>query len=413
MTENSVLVAQYKCSLNIAELGKTEADGKKCLASIYTDRLILAYEERELLFDYYDLVKLEHADYRTVMRNEENLEAEVYALGLQYENFCRDLTSAYNRCLKTYLLMDEKMTGFEAKCSVEATINGSYINSRADVLFSENGAVVLPEKGMPFRVPFSAVEKADESEYRIKLTLSLSESVIFSMLGREYDPFLKEMNRVNDMIVERSGEQLSFMKNVLDESTFYQLCTMMKDGKGVERSSFDRISGKAFVKFIEYIGSQDSSGRIGIILKISDSSEMLFGIKRGLMGSLTGGYIWLLSSVKNESSESVFIILETFKGGEDSKMATYVFDIPKDSYQGIRTLREINNALIMINFRREPVYLTEEQLSRSADKGYRFAAKNIRGLSMLREFFSCRIIYKDTDSWKEYLYKAVNTTKEK
>jgi hypothetical protein len=63
-------------------------------------------------------------------------------------------------------------------------------------------------------------------------------------------------------------------------------------------------------------------------------------------------------------------------------------------------ITSINRAMIDINFRREPIYLSDEQLQSTKYTQYRFAIQNIPSLKLLRNLFIGRAIHSSLEQWK-------------
>jgi hypothetical protein len=63
-------------------------------------------------------------------------------------------------------------------------------------------------------------------------------------------------------------------------------------------------------------------------------------------------------------------------------------------------IKNINRSMIEINFRREPIYLTENQLDSTEYTQYRFAIAKISSLKTLREQFVGRVIHASQKQWK-------------
>ena len=56
--------------------------------------------------------------------------------------------------------------------------------------------------------------------------------------------------------------------------------------------------------------------------------------------------------------------------------------------------------MLDINFRREPILLTEEQLRETKHARYRYAIDKIPSLKELRQLFIGRVIHSTFDQWK-------------
>jgi len=65
-----------------------------------------------------------------------------------------------------------------------------------------------------------------------------------------------------------------------------------------------------------------------------------------------------------------------------------------------RFVKSINSAMIQINFRREPIYLSENQLQSTEYTQYRFAIAKIPALGILRNLFVGRVIHSSLEQWK-------------
>jgi hypothetical protein len=63
-------------------------------------------------------------------------------------------------------------------------------------------------------------------------------------------------------------------------------------------------------------------------------------------------------------------------------------------------IKNINRAMIDINFRREPIFLSEEQLDSPKYVQYRFAISKMPSLRMLRSLFIGRVIHSSPEQWK-------------
>ena len=185
----------------------------------------------------------------------------------------------------------------------------------------------------------------------------------------------------------------------------------------------------------------DESGLIAeydFLNSLSAKDEVCVGIKRGLMGNLTGTYTWLLFPLLDPATGKFgnTVALEAFnshenqaqqtsdsetedelnqKTEEDKKTAatgaTYLLKTKKQELNALKKdedpsselspfLKTINRAMIEINFRREPIYLTENQLESTEYTQYRFAIAKIPSLKILRDLFIGRVIHASKEQWK-------------
>ena len=124
---------------------------------------------------------------------------------------------------------------------------------------------------------------------------------------------------------------------------------------------------------------------------------MAVGIKRGLKGELTGEVIHTLTPVFAKNA----VILESLGEGA---AATYVFrlglegSIPPESWR--QWLLAFNDSMLAVNYRREPIYLSEEALKAEKYEDYRGALKRSEGLRKLRALLVGRAVHSGFESWK-------------
>jgi len=98
--------------------------------------------------------------------------------------------------------------------------------------------------------------------------------------------------------------------------------------------------------------------------------------------------------------------------------ATYLFRVmgrnafataSKESFaeEAALVLRDLNEAIIATGFRREPIYLSEDQLNTPEYSKYLYASEHLAPLKLLRERFFARIIHGAFEQWKTDLNDAL------
>jgi len=149
---------------------------------------------------------------------------------------------------------------------------------------------------------------------------------------------------------------------------------------------------------------------------LARQEEISIGFKRGLMGDLTGEYIWFLMPIygnaQKEYGNAVAMEAAETTGEETTGKATYFFRITsRKDYPTCGTierldeitdklLKKINRCMIDINFRREPVYLPNEKLEEPAYYRYNVAAQKLPSLRLLRDLYIGRVIHASPEQWK-------------
>jgi hypothetical protein len=130
------------------------------------------------------------------------------------------------------------------------------------------------------------------------------------------------------------------------------------------------------------------------------------------MGDLTGEYLWFLVPIFSlDSTQPGNAIAMEASTNDGSSRATYFFRITDlNTYLNFKSLEELQVAvdetlkmitrdLINVNFRREPIYLTSEQLNSTAYVGYLRTIAKVASLRELRRLFIGRVMHYTPEQW--------------
>jgi len=134
-------------------------------------------------------------------------------------------------------------------------------------------------------------------------------------------------------------------------------------------------------------------------------------MKRGLMGDLTGDYLWFLVPMCGSAPGPGNAIAMEVVGGDNRRSATYFFRITSrseyadlDEEELSRRLHEavmsMNRCMLSINFRREPIYLSNERLAEPQYERYALAVASLPTLRQLRDAFIGRVIHRSPEGWR-------------
>ncbi|MFW5900329.1 MAG: hypothetical protein ACOCTH_00960, partial [Halodesulfurarchaeum sp.] len=210
----------------------------------------------------------------------------------------------------------------------------------------------------------------------------------------------------------------------LDPVVRSRLASRMRDGRAVSRHEVSTdigtdvwgrleaaLEGAGIGAEYEYVESKAVRNRVSI------------GVKRGLRSGSEAEYLWTLVPVGDtDHTEPGNTIVMEASGGSTAR-ATYLFQIaPCEEYAEIESqealdrtvteaIQDVNRAMLGVNFRREPIYLSREQLAEPRYATYQSALKLVPALDRLRETFLGRVHHRSTDQWRrdvdELLAKAI------
>jgi hypothetical protein len=130
------------------------------------------------------------------------------------------------------------------------------------------------------------------------------------------------------------------------------------------------------------------------LISLGNKEESAIGFKK------EGGkeFLWFLIPLNHT------LALETATEDDGGK-ATYFFKLNQEISQQINN---INEAMILTSFKREPIYLPQEKLHGTQYQHYLVSINKMPSLRLLRELFICRIIHQNPKQWQNDVNKLLN-----
>ena len=194
-----------------------------------------------------------------------------------------------------------------------------------------------------------------------------------------------------------------------------KIATIIKEGKAAKRTDIEVINPKLWQEREKRIALAGLNQSYTYLKELARQQKMAIGFKRGLMGDLTGEYIWFLMPIydadEKDFGNAVAMEATEATGETSSGKATYFFKIMnREVYRNSsleerdketdKLIKTINRCVLAINFRREPTYLADEKLDEADYSKYRIAVKKIPTLHLLRSLYIGRVIHASPDQWK-------------
>lgn len=395
--------------------GKEIAQGGSNLLLDAEKLTLLPMSGEPLLIYYRDIIQISRAGYRIEVRLVSKERLTLFDLGYKYEDFFRNFSNLNNEIILKDLLMNETIfkSGVEADFKYIDENKTEKAQGQCELRIYETGLAIISGEGDFIRIPYSDVARIQVENYRLVLDTDYEETYAFYKMGTELDKCYKMLN---DLINELSTKiQLSLKElfPMYDSSVIRKTARLMKEGRAARRVDIEAISPgiwSELEKRLEVFGIKEEYEYLKSIAK---AERMCIGIKRGLMGDLTGEYIWFLAPIFNsDPAQPGNAIAMEATTGDGSGKATYFFKITdRNRYLNFRNLEElqaeadkalkrINRHLITVNFRREPIYLTDEQLNSTAYVSYQRAIAKVPSLRELRRLFIGRVMHHSPEQWK-------------
>jgi hypothetical protein len=233
------------------------------------------------------------------------------------------------------------------------------------------------------------INGVEEEGYKLHLHTDISETLTLTKMGYGFEGFKKFYSELTGKLNNKLSKAINeLFPNVLD-TIILKLSSIMGDGKAVKKETMDGISTELWPLMENKLQELNLVKEYNFLKSMSQHNKVSIGLKKGLMGKLTEEYILLMLPIYNIAPKypGNLIALEALSTHGEGR-ATYFFRImPKDEYVAIdsfdqlnirvdKLLRLINYSMLQINFRREPIYLTKEQLLTPQYEKYLYSIEN-------------------------------------
>jgi hypothetical protein len=377
-----------------------------------------------LLIPYREIVQYAGKDYRFEAELVSGEKLTIFSLGYKYEDFLRYFSQLFNEVALKDLLMNENILkpGVEAAFSFTGNDKKEQAG-QCELRLYETALVLISSQGDFVRIPYSDVMKVRIEDYSLILETEYGESWAFYRMGKELEIFHKTLNDALNALSIKTQNILKELLPGFDSSIIRRAAGLMKDGRAARRSDIDALAPGIWEEMEKKLAELGIREEYDFLKSQAEPGKMCIGIKRGLMGDLTGEYIWFLAPIYSiDPARPGNIIAMEAAVSEASGKATYFFKITeREDYLKIQdpaalekmvdaALRNLNRYMIAINFRREPIYLSDEQLSSPSHISYRRAVDRIPALRELRRLYAGRVIHHSAEQWQQAIRQILNST---
>jgi hypothetical protein len=408
-----------ECSLEylLTDIAGQETSRGESLARLEEENLAILPRFGEALFlSYRDILDISEGDYeiRITLSSKEDL--LLSNLGYRYEDFLRVLRELRNKLLLEDMLMEENLrrSGVEAEFVYWDESGKERGRGKCEPRLYETAIVVIPEGGDFIRIPYSDLWEISEEDHDLMLSVEYGGKIVLSKMGSRFDPFAKELSALNNELQLKVQSSLKELLPRFDPLVIRRAARFMKEGRAARRSDIESISPDLWIELEERLEVAGIKEGYDFLQALSQQEKICVGLKRGLLGDLTGEYIWFLIPIYSVTrGEPGNAIAMEATAGESGGKATYFFRIvSRKDYPEFKEMEElhkeadnlikrINRCMLDINFRREPIYLPDERLEEPQYLKYKFAMKRLPGLQTLRHLFIGRVIHASPEQWKQ------------
>jgi len=389
------------------------------VAEIWTLGIVIKpSSENSLYVAFTEASKLEASNYRVGIIASSGLAVTLSQFGAKYDHFSQKLLESYGNALAKALLMEEPTLICEAPCffvrQEQTQTTPSIAPAACRARIYETALIILPSSSsLPQRVPFSQIQSSDLQNYKVKLLLRSGGTIEFSKLANATQFFYEKLKEAMKTLETSSIETIRAMIPSATFEELHNLSWLMVEGRAAGRNDVEKISPGLWIKLEKNVDQSSLREAYHYLSSIGNPELNAVGLKK----TKDTFYVWFMIPVMGSIRDGGNTV--ALEVTSESGHATYMFRVMSraefpsattESFlrQAQTVIGDLNEALIATGFRREPIYLSSDQLNTRDYSKYLYAADHLEPLKFLRERFFARIIHTSFDSWKVDLNDALH-----
>jgi hypothetical protein len=389
-----------------------------------------------LRLPYEQIVSLAGADYRITIALEDGTAVELSQLGTMFGDLLRQMRDNRNEIWERGLLLHGVNRVDAFPC--EVLLADGPCNSELRIY--EDRLSVLPDRGDPFGVPFAFVQQAtlDESSYRVTVALSSGEGLVVGKLKQRTTELV---GLLNDLLAASRNRTVSVLADYLPglpALKLQALARLLGDGVAARREDIQAIDSTVWGRLEKVVaGTAELAETYRFLAAMASTSDVAIGIKqiRRSEEEVQGGaardegeeeepasadkqeeisgqpattagetaereseksplVTWFFCPIPAGSSAQSNLIAQEITS--EAGHATYFFRVaPGVDWK--EALGQLNQAMLALDFRRQPIFRSEDEFGRDP---FAFPVKHLPHLRALRESFAGRAIHTSPEGWK-------------
>ena len=413
--------AQAASPLVSGEVKMRIGDNALTVTSLF-DSIELAFAEMNALAlsDYIVTVKADSGDY-TLSR-----------MGNRCLPFFDALYDAYNKAVLRSLFIkgspavtakgDFTFTGSESAASPQN--ESSFTKYSVPVHVYENNVTALPPDLTARRIPLCFLSGMDKGDHKLTLSLDTGESYTFAKLGYDTAPFADAVEKHIRKLREESLAAIKEVDPALSASQASQLARLMPQGAAAPIGRLAAIAPSFAAALESQIAATRAAESYKVFKELCDPARIWVGFRKNeaaaddpsqaLRGaaSFAGKAGWQAGDEQALSAALMWLIAPSPDGNfaavefAEADSATFIYRTGGD-FDGFA--RQINRVLEAIDFKRDVIRLSDEDLLKPENADYRMAAKRTAALQFVRLNFAGRVIHSSVESWKRKLTELWST----
>jgi hypothetical protein len=436
----------------LEETGAAAQSGS-CRVTIEQEKLLLIPEKGpQLALDLGDIDAFSPADYQLSLKVYTGKTILLSQFGKTFQNLCHDLLEAYRSRLVQCLLLEdlEEIARFDGSAQLDSA--EPTFSSRAELRLYKSNLAVLPEAATGFQWRLADIDAVDFDEPTYTLGLrSGGDRLILTKLAKRTHEFIERLQSAMDDLSKNSAGILHSLFPFLPPDQFRQVADLMKEGRAVEISKLRATHSKVERVLLEKTVDAHLKPYFDLLKKQAVDECFFAGFKlirpetedgdadiepaESPQGSTEESETTAAApepEVEESESEQEPVLhwfffplraapeakapadLVAWESTSRSGRATYFFRILLQDQAGQlldptrapaaleSAIQRLNRALILLNFKREPIYLSDESFeTQPRYRRYAIACRKIPVLRQLRTSFLGRALHTSPEAWQK------------
>jgi hypothetical protein len=374
-----------------------------------------------------------------------------------FQNLCHDLLEAYRKRLLQCLLLEdlEEIARFDGAVCLESPARG--FAGPAELRLYRSNLAILPSQATGLQWRLADIDAVNFNESAWTLTLESGDArLAISKLAKRTEEFRERLTTAMGDLARQGAETVHSMFPFLNPDEFQQAAALMKEGRAVSLAQLRAIHPKAeqalttnvvdnklkpyFDALLAHVPAGEYCAGFKLLRETEDQQETEDENPAGeahAIESATGGEAGETAENKSDAKagaeEEAQPILHWFflplsqnpgvscpgnlvawEATSRSGRATYFFrlvspeqapelqDASKSAALIATAIRQLNRAIVLLNFRREPIYLPDDSLQlQPRFRRYAIACRKLPELVRLRSSFLGRAIHTTPAAWQK------------
>jgi hypothetical protein len=404
-----------------------------------------------LAFDLGDIDVFLPGEYELTLTLYTGKKVRLHQFAKTFQNLCHDLLEAYRKRLLQCLLLEdlEEIGRFDGFARLESATRK--FASPAEFRLYKSNLAVLPAQamGMQWRLADIDAVEFDESAWTVTLK-SGDELLVISKLAKRTEEFRERLLSAGQELSQRGAETVHGLFPFLDPDRFQQVAILLKEGHAASLAQLRAIHPRMeqalsanavdaklkpyFDALLRHVPAGNYYAGFKLLREGEDQPEKEAGSSQTAeveAGSETisepasgpepepGAAAqpilhWFFMPLAAKPGLTLPGNLVAWEASSRSGRATYFFrlvppeqaaelqDAAKSAGLIESAIAQLNRAIVLLNFRREPIYLPEESLElQPRFRRYAIACRKSPDLVRLRASFLGRAIHTTPEAWQK------------